>query len=73
MDANGNMGAESGERCGRGVIIWWRCGGSCWRSADEVGLPNRQEAIRDEIIPVLALLETTESHLGAGNVFLGVF
>lgn len=27
----------------------------------------------DDIVPVLALLQTTESHLGAGNVLLGVF
>ncbi len=26
----------------------------------------------DQIVPVLALLQATESHLGAGDVFLGV-
>ena len=30
------------------------------------------EHIRDQIIPVLALLETTKGHLGTRNVFLGV-
>ena len=29
--------------------------------------------IRDQVIPVLAFLESTESHLGTRNVFLGVF
>ena len=29
--------------------------------------------LRDEVVPVLALLQATESHLCAGNVFLGVF
>lgn len=28
--------------------------------------------IRDEIVPILSLLQTTEGHLGAGNVLLGV-
>ena len=28
--------------------------------------------VGDQVIPVLALLETTEGHLGAGNVLLGV-
>lgn len=27
----------------------------------------------DEVVTILGLLETTEGHLGAGNVFLGVF
>lgn len=31
------------------------------------------ENVRDQIIPVLALLETTEGHLGSRDVFLGVF
>lgn len=26
----------------------------------------------DQVVPVLALLQATESHLGAGNVLLGV-
>jgi len=29
--------------------------------------------IRDQVIPVLALLEATEGHLGTWNIFLGVF
>ena len=29
-------------------------------------------AIRDQVIPILSLLETTESHLGARDVLLGV-
>lgn len=33
-----------------------------------VTVPN----LRDQIIPVFALLQTTKSHLGAWNVFLGV-
>jgi hypothetical protein len=28
--------------------------------------------IRDEVIPLLALLETTEGHLGTGDELLGV-
>jgi hypothetical protein len=28
--------------------------------------------LRDEVVAVLGLLETTESHLGSGNVLLGV-
>lgn len=28
--------------------------------------------VRDQVVPVLALLQTTEGHLGAGNVLLGV-
>lgn len=28
--------------------------------------------IRDEVVPVLLLLQTTEGHLGAGDVLLGV-
>lgn len=28
--------------------------------------------IRDQVVPVLLLLETTEGHLSAGNVLLGV-
>ena len=31
-----------------------------------------RENIRDEVVPVLGLLETTEGHLGAGNKLLGV-
>lgn len=27
---------------------------------------------RDQVVPVLGLLQTTEGHLGARNVFLGV-
>lgn len=30
------------------------------------------ESLRDEVVSVLLLLETTEGHLGAGNVLLGV-
>lgn len=30
------------------------------------------KSIRDQVIPVLVLLETTEGHLGAGDVLLGV-
>ena len=29
--------------------------------------------LRDKVVPVLAFLEATESHLCARNVFLGVF
>ena len=29
--------------------------------------------VRDQVIPVLGLLETTEGHLGTWNIFLGVF
>jgi hypothetical protein len=29
--------------------------------------------LRDKVIPVLAFLQATESHLCAGDVFLGVF
>jgi len=29
-------------------------------------------ALRDQIVPVLALLQSTKSHLGARNVFLRV-
>lgn len=28
--------------------------------------------IRDEVVPVLCLLKTTERHLGSGDVLLGV-
>lgn len=31
-----------------------------------------QGNLRDEVVAVLGLLETTESHLGSGNVLLGV-
>lgn len=30
------------------------------------------EDLRDEVVPLLALLETTEGHLGTGDVLLGV-
>lgn len=30
------------------------------------------ENVRNEVVAVLLLLETTERHLGAGNVLLGV-
>ena len=29
--------------------------------------------VRDQIVPVLGLLETAESHLGSWDIFLGVF
>jgi hypothetical protein len=32
----------------------------------------REESIRDQVIPVLLLLETTEGHLRTGNELLGV-
>ena len=28
--------------------------------------------VRDQVVPILSLLETAESHLGTWNVFLGV-
>lgn len=31
-----------------------------------------KENVRDEVLPVLLLLETAEGHLGAGDVLLGV-
>ena len=33
---------------------------------------GKQRYIRDEIVPLLGLLETTESHLGTGDKLLGV-
>lgn len=32
-----------------------------------------EKNIRDQVVPILSFLETAESHLGAWNVFLGVF
>ena len=28
--------------------------------------------VRDEIVPILLLLQTTKGHLGAGDIFLGI-
>ena len=36
------------------------------------GLAALADDVRDEVLPVLLLLETTEGHLGAGDVLLGV-
>jgi hypothetical protein len=36
------------------------------------GLRAKYEYLRDQIVPVLALLETTECHLCSRNVFLRV-
>ena len=35
-------------------------------------LAGSRGSIRNQVVPVLCLLETTKSHLGPGNVFLGV-
>lgn len=32
-----------------------------------------KENLRDKVVPLLALLQTTEGHLGTGNVLFGVF
>ena len=40
--------------------------------AGEVCLGSGAQNLRDQIIAVLRLLETTEGHLGAGDVLLGV-
>ncbi len=34
--------------------------------------PKEGKDVRDEIVPVLALLQSTERHLGPRNVLLGV-
>lgn len=49
-------------------LKWWVGG---W-VAGEVCLGNDAQNLRDQIIAVLRLLETTEGHLGAGDVLLGV-
>jgi hypothetical protein len=33
---------------------------------------HRERPIRDQVIPVLVLLQSTESHLGSWNILLGV-
>jgi hypothetical protein len=33
---------------------------------------GRNGYVRDQVVPLLLLLQTTESHLGAGDVLLGV-
>lgn len=45
--------------------------------ASEAELPCRRAAvtgqdIRDQVVPVLVLLQAAESHLGSGDVLLGV-
>ena len=36
------------------------------------GLAALADDVRDEVLPVLLLLETTEGHLGTGDELLGV-
>ena len=44
-----------------------------WRSAWTVGRYRVEwKHVRDEVVPVLVLLETAEGHLGAGDELLGV-
>jgi hypothetical protein len=49
--------------------------GDCypWIAADKTckGWESRQ-SLRDQVVPVLLLLQATESHLSTGNVLLGV-
>ena len=45
-------------------VVGWLVGGFCPRP----GARN----LRDQVIAVLRLLETTEGHLGTGDVLLGV-
>ncbi len=35
-------------------------------------MKRRVMNLRDEVVPVLLLLQTTEGHLGTGDVLLGV-
>ena len=42
------------------------------KSQSRIRIHRSQGHIRDQIISVLALLETTESHLGAWNVLLWI-
>jgi hypothetical protein len=40
---------------------------------DSPPVGNSQKYARDQIVPVFGFLQTPERHLGAGDVFLGVF
>lgn len=54
-------------------LIWWPPSGDCSDvSGDELRSNSGGDNIRDQIVPVLLLLETAERHLGAGDVLLGV-
>ena len=38
----------------------------------QLAVPIHCEVVRDQVVPVLALLETTECHLCPGDVLLGI-
>ncbi len=58
---------------GSDFSIGWRYEGDC-RIVSASGEPHpRQVRIRDQIVPILSLLQTTESHLGPGDVLLRIF
>ena len=71
---------QDSEGCGDGaerkwqsirLFIWLRCAGDCQKLIAE-GFYGGCSVIRDQVVPVLGLLEAPERHLCAGNVFLWV-
>jgi len=55
------------------VFIWFRRGGS-YNFHISLFIENDigKENIRDQVVPVLVLLQSTESHLGTWDIFLWV-
>lgn len=55
------------------LVFSWR---KLWEGEANVRSRSQQvrkkKNLRDEVVPLLALLQTTKGHLGTGNVFLGV-
>lgn len=68
--------AETEWRVGSGYdepFIWFRFANGCRGSARVDYCDTNPEDVRDQVIPVLGLLQATKGHLRAGDILLRVF
>jgi len=54
------------------LFTWWRYAGDCPNVSDRFKNESTCVNVRDQVVPVLGLLQAAERHLRAWNVLLGV-